>query len=321
MSRSRRLWNASPSGAATSPLPYQLSSTMGASSPASRSAVVKPAAVPLAWKTRSQSLGAPSGPAKRAPIACAGLARAEAISTTVTSAAGNRAHRYATKRPTSPPPTTAMRRAGRAVPHRIERGLHIGREYGAPRRHTLGNGNHRLRRQGEQALVGMQAENDALAQFGGPSLDPPDGRVAVFHREGKCPPHQRRAHTFVLAHRHAAGMNEPLRAATDGAEQRAHLHLAGLGRANRLFVQLGTAGADIPEGLALHLGHSLGCHCPRKMPPRSRQAVQIRHAVQIKGNTRHASRIGLGRTPLYPQMPEKTRKALSCSNVPPATRS
>src|SRR5262245_8250390 len=58
MSRSRRLWNASPSGAATSPLPYQLSSTTRASSPASRSAVVRPAAVPLAWKTRSQSLGA-----------------------------------------------------------------------------------------------------------------------------------------------------------------------------------------------------------------------------------------------------------------------
>ena len=114
----------------------------------------------------------------------------------------------------------------------------------------------------------MQAEDDALAPFGGPGLDPSDGRIAVFYRERKCPTHQRRAHAIVLARRHFAGVNEPLRAATDGPEQRAHLHLAGLGRANRLLVELGTAGADIPEGLALHLRHSLGCHSPRKTPPR-----------------------------------------------------
>src|SRR5262245_11019135 len=151
----------------------------------------------------------------------------------------------------------------------------------------------------------MQAEDDALAPFGNPGLDPAVRRIAALHRERKCPTQQRRAHAIVLARRHFAGVNEPLGAATDGAEQRAHLHLAGLGRANHLLVQLGTAGTDIPERLALHLRHGLGCHSPRKTPPGSR------HAVQIKANTRHPfHRIGLGRTPLYPQTPEKTRKAL-----------
>ena len=45
-----------------SPAPYQLSSTTVASSPASRSAVASPSDVPLAWKTRSHSTGASSGP-------------------------------------------------------------------------------------------------------------------------------------------------------------------------------------------------------------------------------------------------------------------
>src|SRR5262249_56191691 len=111
-------------------------------------------------------------------------------------------------------------------------------------------------------------EGGGWAELGGPGLAPSDGRIAVLHGERKGPTHQRRAHAIVLARRHFAGMNEPLRAAADGAEQRAHLHLAGLGRANRLLVQLGTAGADIPEGLALHLRPSLSWHSPRKPPPR-----------------------------------------------------
>src|SRR5262249_47054959 len=120
----------------------------------------------------------------------------------------------------------------------------------------------------------------------------------------------------VLAAGPPAGMHEPLRAATDGAEQRAHLHLAGLGRGDRLLVQLGAAGTDIPERLALHLRHSLGCHSPWTMP------LASPHPVHIKSSTRDAfRRIGLGRLPLYPQTPEKTPKALACLNVPPATRS
>src|SRR5262249_56446186 len=79
-----------------------------------------------------------------------------------------------------------------------------------------------------------------------------------------------------------AGRPEPLRAATDGAEQRAHLHLAGLGRGDRLLVQLGAAGTDIPERLALHLRHSLGCHSPWTMP------LASPHPVQIKSSTRNA---------------------------------
>src|SRR5262249_14264711 len=56
-----------------------------------------------------------------------------------------------------------------------------------------------------------------------------------------------------------------------------------------------TAGADVPKGLALHLRHSLGCHCPRKLPAGSR------HPAQIKGNTRNAChRIRLAHWPWTP---------------------
>ena len=264
ISRSRRLWNASPSGAATSPLPYQLNSTMLASSPASRSAVAKPAAVPLAWNTRSQSAGAAPGGAKRTPSACASAARAPddvdqrhlrprqpRAKIRDQQADQPRAHDH-----------DAIGRPGRAVPDRIERGLHIGREHGAPRRYIVGNGKHGFGRHGKQALVGMQAENDTAAQFGHPVRDPPHGRVAVFHRKRKRPAHTRRAHAVVFARRHPAGQNEALGAATDGAEERVHLHLAGPGRGNRLNAQLGAAGTDIPEGFALRFRHRVACHVP-----------------------------------------------------------
>jgi hypothetical protein len=47
-------------------------------------------------------------------------------------------------------------------------------------------------------------------------------------------------------------MDKPLGAAADGAVEGPHLHLAWTGRSDRLVAQLGTAGADIPEGFALH---------------------------------------------------------------------
>ncbi len=111
-----------------------------ASSPASRSAVARPAALALAWKTRSHSVGAASGSAKRAPSARASFSRDGAMSTTVTSAPGSPRAQIA--RPAArphPPPTIGdpIRRAGRAVPHGVERRLHVGGEHGARRRDVV----------------------------------------------------------------------------------------------------------------------------------------------------------------------------------------
>src|SRR6478672_4925001 len=191
---------------------------MLASSPASRSAVASPAAEPLAWKTTSQSSGARSGDAKRAPSACASPARPEAISITVTSAPGNRAHRYATRRPTSPPPTTAMRSAGPGAPS-------------------------------QTPLRAVSMLGASTARHGG---------IAVLHGERERPAHEGRPHAIVLVRRHASGPDKTFGAAADGAEESTHAHLAGLGRGDLLLAQLGAAGADIPEGLALHLRHIPG---------------------------------------------------------------
>jgi len=75
--------------------------------------------------------------------------------------------------------------------------------------------------------VRMQAENHAILQLRGASLDASDRGIAVFHRERKRATHQRRAHAPVFARRHTARMYEPLGAAADGTEQRPHAHLIG----------------------------------------------------------------------------------------------
>ena len=85
-------------------------------SPQATSAVARPAAVPLAWMTRSQSAGAASGLAKPTPSLRANSARAGLISTSVTCAPASCPHRKATSAPTTPAPTMAMRSAGPA-PH------------------------------------------------------------------------------------------------------------------------------------------------------------------------------------------------------------
>ena len=138
-SRSRRLWNAPPSGAATSPAPYQLNSTTVASSPASAARCARPAALALAWNTRSQSRGASSGGAKpRAERARQRGTRRRDIDHRHLGAG----HPRAQPRDQQPDHAAAddrdaVRRSGRAVPDRIERGLHIGGEHGALRRHAV----------------------------------------------------------------------------------------------------------------------------------------------------------------------------------------
>ena len=67
---SRRLWKAPPRSTLTGLSPYQLISTMVASKAAQAMAVLRPAAVALAWKTMSASSAASSpGRAKSAPSA------------------------------------------------------------------------------------------------------------------------------------------------------------------------------------------------------------------------------------------------------------
>ena len=104
----------------------------------------------------------------------------------------------------------------------------------------------------------MQAENNAALEFRGPGFHLADGGIAVLHGERERPAHERRPHAIVLARRHPAGPDKAFGAATDGAEESAHAHLAGLGRGDLLLAQLGAAGTDIPEGLALHLRHIPG---------------------------------------------------------------
>ena len=101
--------NVFPSGAATGRSPYQLASTTVASTPARRSAVARPASLPLAWTTRSRSPRAAWGRTWATPSAAATVARPGSTSTSSTSAPGIRAASHATRRPTAPPPTTAMR--------------------------------------------------------------------------------------------------------------------------------------------------------------------------------------------------------------------
>ncbi len=80
----------------------------------------------------------------------------------------------------------------------------------------------------------MEREHDAVRELGGAGLDPPDGGVAVLHRERKCAAHERRAHALELARRHPAGKHQPLGAAADRAKERAHPDLAGRRRGDRL---------------------------------------------------------------------------------------
>ena len=77
-------------------------------------AVLRPAAVALAWNTMSASAGACSGRANRAPRDSTIGRRLSSTSTAVTSAPGSRAASDATSSPTTPAPTTTMRSPGPA---------------------------------------------------------------------------------------------------------------------------------------------------------------------------------------------------------------
>ena len=252
INRRRRLWKAWPSGTATSPLPYQLSSTTAASSPARRSAVASPAALALAWNTTSQFSGASSAVAKPAPNARARSPRPGTTSTTVTRVPGMRAHNRATMRPTTPPPTTAMRSAGPGAPSQtaLSAVSHVGREHRALWWDVLRHHQGRLLRHHELALVRMQHEYMAATQR--PVRDRADDRIAVLDGVRKRPGHERGAHALELAFRHASFEHQPFGAAADGAEARAHQQFPGGRRGDRLVTQLGSLFRDVPQSFRRH---------------------------------------------------------------------
>ena len=153
--------------------------------------MARPAAVPLAWNTTSQSGGAAAGAAKPAPSACAISARDATTSTTVTRVPGSRAQSRATSSPTTPPPTTAMwsAGAGAAVPQRIERGLHIGGQHRARRRHPIRDRHDAIGRHREDALVRMQREHDPAAQLReAPPRPAPPWRSRIWPETETCRP-------------------------------------------------------------------------------------------------------------------------------------
>ena len=144
----RRLWNAPPSGTETSPAPYQLSSTTVASSPARLSAVARPAAVALVWKTRSQSAGACSGAAKSKPKRARELgARRIDVDQRHLGVGESCAAQVADQRAdhAGADDRDAVAGAGRGVPDGVERGLHVGGEHRARRRHAVGQAGRRRR--------------------------------------------------------------------------------------------------------------------------------------------------------------------------------
>ena len=260
----RRLWNAPPSGTATSPEPYQLSSTTVASSPAMLSAVASPAALALVWNTKSQSAGARVGlgeaQAERARELRARRIDVDQRHLGARDARAQKADQRADHARADH--GDAAGRPGRRVPGRVERGLHVGGQHRARQRHV---GRHRhggLGRHVEQRLMRMQREHGAAEQRLRPGLDPADGGVAVLHRKRKVAAHERRAHALVLADRHAAGRDQRLGAAADRAMQRPHPHRAGGERAERLVADFRPPRPDIPERL--------------RRPPRPRHAPSSR---------------------------------------------
>ena len=137
---------------------------------------------------------------------------------------------------------------GCAVPHRVERGLHIGGEHRALRRQAVGKRGESVGRHREHVLVRMQREHHAAVQMRRAGFDLTDDRVAVLHRERKHPAHVGSTHAHIFGRRHAAGEDQRLGPATDGTKMGMH---AGLVRPRRdaFVAQFCHSGCDVPERL------------------------------------------------------------------------
>ena len=132
------------------------------------------------------------------------------------------------------------------VPHGIERGLHVGGEHRADRRHTIGYWHYCCGGHVEDALMGMERKYEAAPQFGRPGLDPADRCVAIFDRKRETATHEWRAHALKLARRNAPGQHQAFRAAANATVQRADPNLARSGLGKRLAPDFGASDVQIP---------------------------------------------------------------------------
>ena len=97
----------------------------------------------------------------------------------------------------------AVGRSRRGVPDAVERGLHIGGQHRAERRHILRKHHGGARRDVERGLMRVKREDGLASQGIAAVLDPSDRGVAVFDGKRKIACHERRAHPLELAHRYA----------------------------------------------------------------------------------------------------------------------
>ena len=254
---SRLAWKPAPSASGTARAPNQLSSRTVASKPASSSASAAPSGAPLAWITRSASGRAAPGAAKPTPSARATAARAGFVSISSTSQPGMRPASQATRQPSAPAPTTAIRSPSRgSASHRP---LIAVSRFAASTARSAGTSSgkraHGLRRHDVARLVRVEAEHPAAAERRRAVLHLADADVAVLHRCREVAALKRCAHPLVFAGRHFAAEDERLGAPAEGAVECAHPDLARLASDERLAPYLPLAGPGDPERTSIVRGH------------------------------------------------------------------
>ena len=142
-----------------------------------------------------------SGVAKPTPRARANSARAGLMSTSVTSAPGSRPHRYATRAPTTPAPTTAMRSAGpgaasqtalSAVSILAASTARCGGRFSGSTTAALAGILNRF-------WCGWSVKTVRPRRASVAAFDPADRGIAIFHRKRKMAGHEGRAHALEFA--------------------------------------------------------------------------------------------------------------------------
>ena len=188
----------------TSRSPYQLSSSTVPSARSRSSDSCSPAAVALAWTTRSRSAGGvlrrgeAARRAGRPPPPGAG-----SMSTRSTSTPGIRASSRATQQPTMPAPTTVTRSptSGGASHSALTAVSTVPASTARRAGTSSGTGTTASAGTTYARLVRVEAEDGAPEQVGGSALDHADVEVAVLHRAREVAVLERRAHRVALARR------------------------------------------------------------------------------------------------------------------------
>ncbi len=136
-----------------------------------------------------------------------------------------------------------------SVPSGVERRLDVGRQHRARQRNVGRQRHHRLGRQVELGLMGIQRKDIAADKRVGPGLDHADCGIAVFHREREAAAHEGRAHALVFALGNPAGGDQRLGTPADRTVYGAHPDLAGRERRKPFLPDFGLARADVPQRL------------------------------------------------------------------------